>query len=119
MFTLDPSSIVRNVAVSGLHKPANLEERRRFWNQLQMESEGGVRGLYMFGLLQDASENEMEDWIPWSMDDSWPVRWCVNKYLLMSSEFPKLELTRDPDLIAEKAYALNEAYIQYKKEKPK
>jgi serine protease AprX len=115
MYTLDSSSIVRNIAVSGLQKPSNTEEREKFWLQLQKESDGGVRGVYMYGLLQDAREHEIKFWIPWAKDENWAVRWCVDKYLLKSSEFLKFELTPDPDLISEKANALNKAYKQYKK----
>ncbi|TCP21485.1 serine protease AprX [Scopulibacillus darangshiensis] len=114
MYTLDPTGIVRNIAVSGLHKPAIAKEREKFWAQLHTESEGGVRGLYMYGLLQGATANEIESWISWANDENWSVRWCVDKYLLKYSEFPKFDLTPDPDLIAEKANALNQAYKQYK-----
>ena len=116
MYTLDPSSIVRQIAVSELHKPENREEREKFWAQLHTESEGGVRGLYMYALLQDAPADEIESWIAWAKDENFSVRWCVDKYLLKSSEFLKLELTQVPDLIEEKANALNIAYKKYKKE---
>lgn len=115
--TLDPSRIVRNIAVSALKKPITAEERERFWMQLHEEEEGGVRGLYMYGLLQDAKASEVESWIPWASDHSWPVRWCLDEYLLKYEAFPKLDLTPDPDLINEKANALFEAYKQYKSEK--
>lgn len=114
--TLDPSSIIRNMAVSELYKPATAEEREKFWAQLYTEKEGGVRGVYMYGLFQDATENEIDAWIPWAKDENWTVRWSVDKYLLKSSEFPKFELTPDPDLITEKANDLQEAYKQYKKQ---
>lgn len=110
MYTLDPSSIVRKIAVSELHKPLNTTEREKFWAQLHTENEGGVRGLYMYGLLQDATANEIESWISWANDENWSVRWCLDKYLLKYPEFPKFHLTPDPDLIAEKANTLHEAY---------
>lgn len=115
--TLDSSHIVRNIAVSALQKPLTTEEREKFWTQLHDEDEGGVRGLYMYGLLKDAKVSEVESWIPWANDHSWPVRWCLNEYLLKYEGFPKLDLTPDPDLINEKANALYEAFKKYKSEK--
>lgn len=36
----DPSPVVRKIAVSGLDKPLNEQERDVFWERLEKESEG-------------------------------------------------------------------------------
>ncbi|MEC0256589.1 S8 family serine peptidase [Paenibacillus lautus] len=106
-YSCDNSPVVRKIAVSALGKPINEYERQEFWNRLAQESEGGVRGWYAYGLLQDARKNEGSQWIPLSTDINWTVRWCVSDYLAMFPDFfPQLETTHDPDSILSKATPL-------------
>lgn len=110
----DHSPIIRKIAVSALEKPLNEHEREAFWERLMKESEGGVRGLLAYGLLQDIRENEASKWIPWSRDHNWSVRWCVSEYLAkFPGSHPQLEMTHDPDSINLKASPL----IQWLKER--
>ncbi|AIQ53968.1 hypothetical protein R70331_22155 [Paenibacillus sp. FSL R7-0331] len=102
-YTQDPSSVVRKIAAKALHKPDSADERTTFWTNLREEQEGGVRGWYAYGLLQEATENEVEHWIPWAADPNWSVRWCVSRYLEKFPGLPKLEMTYDPDEIPGKA----------------
>ncbi|MCK6075400.1 S8 family serine peptidase [Paenibacillus silvae] len=103
-YSRDTSSIVRKIAVHALMKPKDAEERALYWEQLRMEHEGGVRGWYAYGLLQDANETEVHLWIPWSIDINWAVRWCVSEYVSKYKElFPQLEKTDAPRLIQVKA----------------
>lgn len=55
-YTEDESAIVRKIAVYALKKPVNERERKRYWDAISTENEGGVRALYAFGLLQDAKK---------------------------------------------------------------
>lgn len=112
-FVHDNSPVVRKIAVWALQKPIDANERMTFWEKLNKENEGGVRGWYAYGLLQDATKNEIALWIPWATDLNWTVRWCVNGYLDKFLEFPKLEKTNDPDLILEKALPVYEWYEKY------
>lgn len=106
-FTKDDSAVVRRIAVFALTKPVNEHERGIFWKQLNEESEGGVRGWYMYGLLQDADILEVTKWIQWSTDINWTVRWCVSEYLAkFANSLPQLEKTNDPDLIQDKALSV-------------
>lgn len=108
-FTLDKSPVIRKIAVYALGKPINNEERRVFWNRIIGEKEGGVRGWYAYGLLQDAEKKEVAKWISLSTDTNWTVRWCVSEYLAKFPDtFPKLEKTYDPDLIKSKALPIQE-----------
>ncbi|MDR9857186.1 S8 family serine peptidase [Paenibacillus sp. VCA1] len=103
-FALDESAVVRKIAVSSLYKPLNIDERMVFWNRLFVEKEGGVRGWYAYGLLQDAGKEEAAKWIRLSTDTNWTVRWCVSEYLAKFPDcFPQLEKTHDPDFIEAKA----------------
>ncbi|MGF9696251.1 S8 family serine peptidase [Paenibacillus sp. MABNR03] len=114
-FTEDDSSVVRKIAVFALIKPENEQERATFWERLSAESEGGVRGWYAYGLLQDADEVEAPKWIPWSTDTNWAVRWCVSEYLSQYTDFlPQLEKTHDPDLIQDKALAVLQWLSSYR-----
>ncbi|RXZ79366.1 hypothetical protein EBB07_23205 [Paenibacillaceae bacterium] len=106
----DHSSIVRKIAVSALDKPKDDKERKRYWENLHKEREGGVRGWYAFGLLHDATRDEVALWIRWATDLNWTVRWCVNGYLSKFPEFPVLEKTHDPDSILNKAQPIFEWY---------
>ncbi|MGO4531524.1 S8 family serine peptidase [Paenibacillus sp. 2TAF8] len=100
----DPSSIIRKIAVHALGKPKDAEERDMFWELLSKEQEGGVRGWYAYGLLQDSDELEVFFWIPYATDSNWAVRWCVSEYLNKYEErFPQLEKTDVPEQIHEKA----------------
>lgn len=108
--THDDSPVVRKIAVWALHKPNSSKERDLFWRRLRFEKEGGVRGWYAYGLLQDATENELACWIPWAIDINWTVRWCVNEYLNTFPLFPKIEKTNDPDSILDKALPIYEWY---------
>ncbi|CAM3573531.1 S8/S53 family peptidase [Paenibacillus lactis] len=110
----DPSPVVRKIAVSALEKPLNEQERDIFWERLEKEAEGGVRGLFAYGLLQDVRDNECAKWIPWSTDINWSVRWCVSEYLAsFPDSYPQLEMTYDPDSIISTAAPL----IQWLKDK--
>ncbi|WP_315371761.1 hypothetical protein [Paenibacillus xylanexedens] len=110
-FTKDSSAIVRKIAVSTLGEPMNEQERKLYWVHLKHETEGGVRGWYMHGLLQNAPKEEIHNWIKWSTDINWSVRWCVSEYLAQYPEyFPQLEKTQDPDAIHIKALPLREWY---------
>ncbi|OMF08003.1 hypothetical protein BK129_09515 [Paenibacillus amylolyticus] len=110
-FTKDSSAIVRKIAVSTLGEPMNEQERKLYWVHLMHETEGGVRGWYMHGLLQNAPKEEIHNWIKWSTDINWSVRWCVSEYLAQYPEyFPQLEKTQDPDAIHIKALPLREWY---------
>lgn len=109
----DPSPVVRKIAVSGLDKPLNEQERDVFWERLEKESEGGVRGLLASGLLQDVRKNEVAKWIPWSTDINWSVRWCVSEYLAnFPDAYPQLIMTHDPDSIISKAAPLIQWLIE-------
>lgn len=100
---MDPSQIVRKVAIWALQKPDSLAERDLFWKYLNKEDECGVRGFLLYGLLYDATKEEINSWISWITDINWSVRWCVSEYFKKFSEFPQLEKTHDLDLIEEKA----------------
>lgn len=100
----DESDVIRKIAVYALAKPEDEYERSLYWKRLSEESEGGVRGWYAHGLLQNTNESEVSKWIPCSTDSNWAVRWSVSEYLARYVEsFPQLEKTHDSDLIQEKA----------------
>ncbi|WJH29109.1 S8 family serine peptidase [Paenibacillus sp. CC-CFT742] len=100
----DESDVIRKIAVYALAKPEDEYERSLYWKRLSEESEGGVRGWYAHGLLQNTNESEVSKWIPCSTDSNWAVRWSVSEYLARYAEsFPQLEKTHDPDLIQEEA----------------
>ncbi|OKP94382.1 hypothetical protein A3849_29380 [Paenibacillus sp. P46E] len=106
-FTEDESSVVRRIAVFALIKPINEHERTIYWNRLNEECEGGVRGWYTYGLLQDADILECTKWAQWATDMNWTVRWCVSEYLSKYADsLPQLEKTHDPDLIQDKAFSI-------------
>jgi serine protease AprX len=112
-FTADESSTVRKIAVATLNKPHTEQERRRFWVQLEAEEEGGVRGWYAYGLLQDATEAELGMWITWATDMNWTVRWCVSEYTARYPEtLPQLEKTHNPDEIPDTALPLLRWYAE-------
>lgn len=103
-YSADPCSIIRKIAVHALGMPKDAEERALFWERLGLEQEGGVRGWYAYGLLQDSAESEVRLWIPYATDSNWAVRWSVSEYLSRYEwRFPQLEKTDDPDLIEGKA----------------
>ena len=97
-------------------KPGGLGERKSWWERLDAEAEGGVRGRWAYGLLQDSSKEEVQLWTRWIGDANWSVRWCVSEFLARYPEFPKLEKTFDPELIAEKALPVLRWYEQHKRE---
>ena len=97
-----------------MQKPKDANERKIYWENLSKEKEGGVRGWYAYGLLQDATKNEVDLWIQWTTDLNWTVRWCINGYLDKFPEFPELEKTHDPDSILDKALPIYEWYEKYK-----
>ncbi|MFE6076380.1 S8 family serine peptidase [Paenibacillus sp. NPDC057886] len=106
-FTKDESPVIRKIAVSALGRPVDDLERRRFWNQLMEEKEGGVRGWYTYGLLTDAGKDEFTMWIPLATDINWSVRWCVSEYLAKFPDlYPQLEKTHDPDSVETKAFII-------------
>ncbi|MEK4237938.1 S8 family serine peptidase [Paenibacillus sp. FSL H7-0714] len=113
-FAHDDSPVVRKIAIWALQKPKDANERKIYWENLSKEKEGGVRGWYAYGLLQDATKNEIDLWIPWTTDLNWTVRWCINGYLDKFPEFPELEKTHDPDSILDKALPIYEWYEKYK-----
>ncbi|MDT0124105.1 S8/S53 family peptidase [Paenibacillus sp. RRE4] len=110
----DPCSIIRKIAVHALGKPKDSEERGMFWELLCKEQEGGVRGWYAYGLLQDSDELEVFFWIPYAIDSNWAVRWSVSEYLSRyEGRFPQLEKTDVPEQIQEKAeHLLQWMYLQ-------
>jgi serine protease AprX len=111
--TADGSSTVRKIAVATLHKPHCEQERQRFWEQLEAEEEGGVRGWYAYGLLQDATEMELAKWVKWATDINWTVRWCVSEYTARYPEtLPQLEKTHNPDEVPVKAMPLLRWYAE-------
>lgn len=117
-FTADNSSTVRKMAVATLHKPYTEQERQRFWERLESEEEGGVRGWYAYGLLQDATEAELAKWIKWATDINWTVRWCVSEYTARYPEtLPRLEKTHNPDEVPVKAKPLFRWYAERKSTK--
>lgn len=111
-FVQDEVVCVRKVAVRALDKPVNPAEREVYWEQLQTEREGGVRGYWAYSLLQDAQPEERDLWIPWVVDANWTVRWCVKEYFGRLADAPALEMTFDPDLIGQKALPLLEWHRQ-------
>jgi serine protease AprX len=115
-YARDESPVVRKVAVWALQKPSGLDERRLFWEHLDAEVEGGVRGWWVYGLLQDSSKEEVELWMHCTDDTNWTVRWCISEFLAKYPEFPELEKTFDPELIEEKALPVLRWYEQYKRE---
>lgn len=110
----DSSPIVRKVAVWGLQKPEDSQERALFWKHLNSENECGVRGFWLYGLLQEAKKEEVDLWAQWATDINWSVRWCVSEYFKKFAEFPDLEKTHDPYLIKEKAALVYEWCSEYK-----
>ena len=100
--TLDPAPMMRKVAYWALREPADYNERRKFWDRLDDEEDGGVRGWLAYGLLQQTEKAEVHKWIKMMEDINWSVRWCVSEYLKKYSEFPVLEKTHDPGEIHEK-----------------
>lgn len=112
-FAADSSPTVRKIAVATLHKPHSEQERQRFWVQLEAEEEGGVRGWYTYGLLQDATEAELVKWIKWATDINWTVRWCVSEYTARYPKtLPQLEKTHNPDEVPVKAMPLLRWYAE-------
>ncbi|WP_405156620.1 S8 family serine peptidase [Paenibacillus sp. FSL K6-0108] len=110
-FTEDSSPIVRKIAVSTLREPINEQERKFYWECLLHEKEGGVRGWYMHGLLQNAPKEEIHNWMNSATDINWSVRWCVSEYMAQYPEyFPQLEKTQDPDSIQANALPLWQWY---------
>ena len=107
--------MVRKVAVWALQKPSGPDQRKLWWKHLDAETEGGVRGRWAYGLLQDSPKEEVELWMCWIDDENWAVRWCVSEFLAGYPEFPELEKTFDPELIKEKALPVLRWYEQYKK----
>lgn len=114
-FAEDVASEVRKVAVYALQKPVDSIERQSFWEHLAAENEGGVRGWWAYGLLQDAQKDELDLWIRRVKDANWSVRWCVSEFLKKYPEFPTLEKTHDPALIEAMAVPVLEWYARYRK----
>jgi serine protease AprX len=115
-FAEDVASEVRKVAVYALQKPVDSIERQSFWEHLAAENEGGVRGWWAYGLLQETQKDELDLWIRWVKDTNWSVRWCVSEFLKKYPEFPTLEKTHDPTLIETMAGPVLEWHTHYKKE---
>ncbi|KMK76350.1 hypothetical protein [Alkalihalobacillus pseudalcaliphilus] len=113
--TVVTSELVRKTAVSELFKPISKEERDIFWIRTFGEVDDGVRGLYLYGLLQEATEAELAFWVSLADDLNWSVRWCLYHYLEKHPPSLKYNLTKDPDLIMNAAYKLKDLYVEKKK----
>jgi serine protease AprX len=102
-FAVDAAPEVRKVAVWALEKPREPHERESFWRHLAAEPDCGVRGYWLYGLLQEAQQRELDRWMCWIVDENWSVRWCVAEYLSRYPDFPGLEKTFDLDRVEEVA----------------
>jgi len=108
----DDSPTVRKVAVWFLQQPQDHHEREVYWQYLNAEPDGGVRGWLAYGLFHDSTKEEIGQWIHWAEDVNWAVRWCVSEYLKKCPGFPRLEKVFDPALVRERALPVLEWYRQ-------
>jgi serine protease AprX len=106
----DMSPAVRKTAVWALGRPVNMRERGLFWDCVRQEKDGGVRGYWLHGLLEDAVKEEVNLWLPFATDINWTVRWCVSEYLKLFEDCPELMKTEDPDLIDDMVLPIREYY---------
>ncbi|MBS4221784.1 S8 family serine peptidase [Lederbergia citrea] len=82
-FVDDPSPYVQKVAIWGLHKPINIDERELSWGYFSNSRSDvlGVREAWAYMLLFGANKEELDRWMQFVTDLSADVRHCVNYYL--------------------------------------
>lgn len=97
-FVEDPSPRIQKVAIWGLKKPINLDEKEMSWGYFDnSECDGfGVRESWAYMLLLGTNKEEIERWMPLVTDTSTDVRLCVRIFLKQYyPDAPSLEHTPD------------------------
>jgi serine protease AprX len=105
----DPSPSVRKVAIWGLTKSINSDEREWCWRYFyESESDGfGVRESWAYMLLLGANKKEIERWMKLATDPSTDVRLCVKNFLTQYyPDAPQLEHTPDTNQDLVERFAL-------------
>lgn len=115
-FVDDPSPYVQKVAIWGLHKPIDNNEREKaytyFANSIYRGI--GVREAWAYMLLFGAKKEELDHWMTLITDSSADIRHCV-KYFLKEHypDAPSLEHNPDtnPEVIQKNAVSVQQWYI--------
>ncbi|MBE1442582.1 S8/S53 family peptidase [Paenibacillus sp. OAS669] len=116
----DPSPVIRKVAIYGLGKPKNEEERNAYWYRFwDSPKDTGESILWLNHLLIGADRNELEKWINLLQCSLADVTIVVNQYLeRFYPDAPKIQIGSDLNIFdcdLKEVYRWYDAFVKAKK----